>query len=993
MRKAKTPGPVEIKRIAALIAIFLIIAALLPPCAAAFAGEMPGGAGKEAKKSAPEGAKTVRVGWYDSSYNTVDSSGRRTGYAYEYQLKIASYTGWRYEYVSGSWPDLMDMLYKGDIDLMSDVSYTAERAEKILYPELAMGTEEYYLFTSPANTSLDPSDLSTLNGKKIGVNKDSVQETFLREWAVKNGVTLDITELTTTEDESLYMTETGELDGYVTVDSFTDPEKTKPICKVGYSDFYFAVSGSRRDLLAELNSALTKIREENRYYNQEMFERFVNTSGSNSFLTNDELSWLSSHGKIRVGYQDGYLAFCASDPSTGELTGALKDYLESLSTCLANAGLEFETRPFKTVNDAIKALKKGEIDCVFPANLSGYDGEQLGIVMSRRITSTDIYAVIRRGDVSEFARKEHVIVAVNDGNPNYDAFLVENFPEWRTVYYKTTSDCLKAVSERVADCVLVSSYRYNNVSRLCDKYNLTSFPTGASTDYCFATSESQIELHSILSKAVGQIPESRVNASLSRYITEDAKQTLSDYLSDNLAAVLLIAAAVALIILFLLIRSVKTENKSKRLIKATETDALTGLYNRDYFFEYAGRMRKEKPDEKMDAIVINIEQFHSINALHGREFGDLILKVLGNEIKLIADESGGIGGRFGADSFDIYRRSSDDYRTVYDRLQNKLNGLSGNASVRLRMGISPYSEGLDPVQLFDRARTACSMARGHYKEHLIIFNEAVRDHEIRDQRLLSDFHKALESYEFEVWYQPKFDIQSDPPRLASAEALVRWQHSELGMIPPDEFITLFERSGKIGELDRFVWSEAARQTSRWKTQFGIDLPVSVNISRVDLLDPTLKSTLDAVIEENGIGREMLLLEVTESAYTENADQAALAVESLRAAGYTVEMDDFGTGYSSLNMLSAMPIDVLKMDRTFVSDIEHSEKDVQLVALILGIAKSLNIPVVAEGVETDSQLQMLRDLGCPIVQGYYFARPLHPTDFEKEFLLAASKTQL
>lgn len=178
---------------------------------------------------------------------------------------------------------------------------------------------------------------------------------------------------------------------------------------------------------------------------------------------------------------------------------------------------------------------------------------------------------------------------------------------------------------------------------------------------------------------------------------------------------------------------------------------------------------------------------------------------------------------------------------------------------------------------------------------------------------------------------------------------------------------------------------AARQVARWKAEFGVTLPLSVNLSRIDVFDPLLEKTLDDIIRDNGIDKDSLKLEVTETAYTENASQVVRIVESLRSKGYTIEMDDFGTGYSSLNMLSAMPINVLKMDRTFIRNIGNNERDVQLVALILGIADNLHIPVIAEGVETEAQLNKLKDLGCTLVQGYYFSRPLHPSEFQNKIL--------
>ena len=959
----------HIKRRVARALCFLLIAALLLPLAA----------------SAQDAHKTVRVGWYESTFNTTDRYGRRSGYGYEYQMKIASYTGWKYEYISDSWSDLMDMLMNGQIDMLSDVSYTKERDGKILYPSLPMGTEEYYLFVSHSNREISPSDYSTLTGKRVGVNKGSIQAEFFRDWAQKNGVQPEIVEVTSSEDESLAKMERGELDAYVTVDYFIDPARALPVCKVGASDFYFAVSKGRADLLAELNDAMNRIQDEDRYYNQRMFEKHVRRAGANAFLSPEEVSWLSAHGTIRVGYQDNYLAFCAEDKNTGELTGILKDYLAHADDCVANAHLDFEPVAFPTAAAALEAMARGEVDCVFPANLSVYDGEQMGLMLSPSMISTDIYAVVRQSEQKYFAQKEHVIVAVNEGNPNYDAVLLEQFPTWKKMYYPTTDDCLRAVSEGMADCVLISNYRYNNVARKCEKYRLTPMTTGINLDFSFAVPSGETEIYSIMAKTVSLIPSSIINGALSYYIAEDARITFFDFIVDHLGLVMAVIGFVLLVIVVQMVQNMRAVRKAKKLIAATEKDQLTGLYNRDFFFQYANRMFRDHPENRMDAIVMNIEQFHSVNALNGREFGDQVLRALGREIYAIAGETGGIAGRFGADRFDIYCRHTKEYQAIFDRLQGKLDDLAPNASIRLRMGVMPWQAKLEPVQQFDRARTACSMARGHYKERPIVFDEMVREREMYEQRLLNDLRHALDSYEFEVYYQPKYDIAFDPPKLVSAEALVRWRHPDLGMISPDDFIPLFERNGQISAVDKYVWEEAARQVMRWRDQYGVTVPISVNLSRVDVFDPTLEETLDGILRFNGLSHDVFKLEVTETAYTENADQVIRVVENLRAKGYEVEMDDFGTGYSSLNMLSAMPIDVLKMDRAFIRNIEHNEKDIQLVALILGIARNLKIPVVAEGVETEEQVRLLKRLGCTLVQGYYFSRPLHATDFENRFI--------
>ncbi|MBR2798081.1 MAG: EAL domain-containing protein [Clostridia bacterium] len=422
-------------------------------------------------------------------------------------------------------------------------------------------------------------------------------------------------------------------------------------------------------------------------------------------------------------------------------------------------------------------------------------------------------------------------------------------------------------------------------------------------------------------------------------------------------------------------------SEGRQLIQAAEHDPLTGLYTRNFFFEYANRIYRYQQGWHMDAVVLNIDHFHSVNALNGREFGDRVLGIIGDGIRAFLADSNGIASRFEGDRFAILCEPQTDYQALLDKIQTRVNEASHIAGIRLRMGVAPWREGVDPVTLFDRARAACGMVRGNYKSHLMIYDEEMYRRELLNQRLVNDLVRAVEERELKVFYQPKYNVQCDPPRLSSAEALIRWNHPELGLVSPGTFIPLFESNGQISTVDHYVWNEAARQIAEWREKFGVTLPVSVNLSRVDVFDPSLEERLESLVERYGLDHKALKLEVTESAYTENAEQMIELINRLRGRGFEIEMDDFGSGYSSLNMLSSMPIDVLKMDMKFVRNIVQSEKDFRLVGVVLDIARYLKVPVVAEGVETEEQLNMLKEAGCDLIQGYYFSRPVPPEEFE------------
>ena len=936
--------------------------------------------------------KVVRVGWYESAFHRTDQFGRRSGYGYEYQQRVATFTGWDYEYVEGSWSELFEMLVAGEIDLLSDVSFTEERAEKILYSAMGMGSEGYHAFIAPNNTEISPDDFSTFNGKKVGVNKNSIQEQLFIEWAKNHGVSPEIVELTGKSPELLEMLAWGEIDVLVTLDAYGKSANVIPVCDVGASDFFFGINRNRPDLKQELDVAMNRIFEENRYFNQQLAEKYENNQGINGFLTAEEKSWLAGHGTIRVGYKDDYLPFCASDEG-GNLTGALSDYLAFAETCEKNAKLSFETRPFGTVEAGLQALADGEIDCLFPVCLSAYDGEKLGAIITDPLVATEMYAAVRTGDHQGVSRDQAMTVAIVAGTPNYETFLMDCFPGWQTAVYPDSAAAFQAVAAGNADCVLVSNYRLNRVSDLCSRYKLSTLATGETMDFAFAVDRENDHLFSILNKINRLIPGATVSASLSNYSFASDRVTFGDFIRDNLPFVVAGAAVIVAAILLLLLLSVRASlraNEGRQIISETERDRLTGLYNRSFFFVYANRLHREHPERPMDAIVMNIDRFHTVNTLNGRAFGDEVLRTLGAEIDAFLAGTEGIAGRIEGDHFNLYCPRQADYQALLDRFQNKLSAAYRNADIRLRMGIMPWQAGIDPEPMFDQAWSACNMVRGDYKTHFMVYDEDMRRRDQHNQRLQHDLTRALDERELEVYYQPKYDIQSESPALRSAEALIRWRHPQLGVIQPGDFIPLFERSGQISAVDNYVWAEAARQIAAWRDRYGVTLRVSVNLSRVDVFDPNLSDTLDGLVARYGLARPDLTLEVTESAYTENADHLIRVIKELREKGYEIEMDDFGSGYSSLNMLSNMPVDVLKMDMKFVQNIEHSERDMRLVKLILDIAKNLSLRVVAEGVETGGQLTLLKDAGCDLVQGYYFSRPLPAEEFERRILQPSLK---
>ena len=429
----------------------------------------------------------------------------------------------------------------------------------------------------------------------------------------------------------------------------------------------------------------------------------------------------------------------------------------------------------------------------------------------------------------------------------------------------------------------------------------------------------------------------------------------------------------------------------RTLLGSMERDPLTGLYQRDHFFEHAERYDREHPDKDMDAVIIDISHFHIINERFGSAYGNRILSTIGNNLLDSVQKLDGIVCRRDADTFMIYSPHGTDYNKL---LKAASEGLSEDGKpsnrIRLRMGIyMSVDRSIDMSRRFDRAKLAADAIKNIATDSIGIYDDAFSKEELYKEKLIEDFHDAINSRQFEVFYQPKFDITQDPPALSSAEALVRWNHPSLGLISPAEFVPLFEENGLICELDRYVWQTAAGQLKRFKDKLGTIVPVSVNVSRIDLFDPDIADTLEHILKNNGLEPHELMLEITESAYADDSEHIINTVKELRERGFKIEMDDFGTGYSSLNSLSTLPIDVLKMDMGFLKTAFRQTKDTRILKFIVDIANYLSVPVIAEGVETLEQLEALKELGCDLVQGYYFSKPIPAHEFE-EFLTSRNK---
>ncbi|MGN0323752.1 MAG: response regulator [Oliverpabstia sp.] len=562
------------KTTARILCFFLILVSLCPITAMAAETEQ----------------KTVRVGFYPCPFNIKDANGHMSGYGYDYQQDIAAYTGWKYEYVEGTWPELLEMLKAGEIDILSDVSYTPERESEMLFSSYAMGTEGYYLFVSNQNSSIDQADLSTLNGKRVGVNAGSIQEDMFREWAEKNGIHVEIVP-GYGDDAMVGQMENGEIDAVVAVDSY-GYGSTIPVVRIGGSDFYFAINLERPDLKAELDNAMNLLLISNKYYNEGLHRKYLSNNVSKSVPT-DDLNWLQEHGKIRVGYLDDYLAYCDKDEATGELTGALSEFLSLAENCLFNASLDFEPVAYADAVQMRAALQAGEVDCIFPAYFDRYSAEQAQMYVTKSGAGTSMIALVGSGGFNETAENT---VAVYGNSIEAHLYIQNNYPSWTVVDAASEQDCISMVRKGEVDCAVFSANRVDHIIQTNHYNGLMCITLSKNISVSFAVCRDNVHLLHILNQVIDAVPDSTVNGALTYYATAPKNTTLADFVKNNALAVLAIVFVLAAV--FVIIGVVYVRNTRKASKKVSEALAVAEKANetlRDEM-DIAGTLSRDFPD-------------------------------------------------------------------------------------------------------------------------------------------------------------------------------------------------------------------------------------------------------------------------------------------------------------------------------------------------------------------------------------------------------------
>ena len=510
-------------------------------------------------------SQTIRVGSFEDTFNYVDKNGVRRGYGYELMQALSGYTGWKFEYVKCDWSNCFDKLENGEIDIMGDISYTDERAQKMLFSDEPMSEEKYILYADLSHTDIETSDFKAMDGKRVGVLMGTEPEIMLREWENKNGIHTKHVNVKNDDDVKKKLAN-HEIDCFVSLEESTWSEQgISSVTTIGKSGIYFAINKERSDIKTELDYAMRQLEQDSPFFKTDLYKKYFTLDYKQS-LTSKEKSWVEEHGGIKIGFLNNDQAIFSMDEETGKLTGMLAEYISYAKDCLGNQKLEFNICEYDDYNEMLQALQNHEIDMIFYVSRNPDLAEKKGYTLTNTAWTYSLMAVT---DEKYFNEDKSYTVAVPKEQEALKQHIAFNYPRWKLVDYDSFADAADMVMNEKADCFLMGTsqaLKYDN------ERDFKSVPLTKTMETCFAVRDGEGILLSILNKTLKDMPSDMLTSTLAIYDSTADKVTFYDFVKDNMLVFFVTAGVFVLTIIGIILVLLRKARKAEAVAKLAAND-------------------------------------------------------------------------------------------------------------------------------------------------------------------------------------------------------------------------------------------------------------------------------------------------------------------------------------------------------------------------------------------------------------------------------------
>lgn len=943
----------------------------------------------------PLTGRQVRVGCAEvDGLFEKDGLGNCTGYVYDYLMAIARYTGWEYTFVSMTWEDAVEQLAAGQIDIVPNLHQTPARQTRFDYSALPMGYSTCMLCTADDDVRLAYEDFEAFDGITIGTISGTVMALNFADFRAQHDFSSTLYYYAT-DDALLAAARDHRLDA-ILLESTRRCESLRVIASFGTRPVYFGVSREADGLLEDLNHAMDNLKSGNRHFDFLLDRKhFSQLHAERPSFTLAEQRYIDAQRLHTIALPAAQPPISYFDGQADAMAGVLPDFLDLLSQ---KSGLRLQYLPQQeavVLSDGFAAASGSCLTAVI-SDFTMFSAAAHTDLTTQGFELPRAFCTLRGSD---FSPTLSGIVAVDAASAvGARRQLAQLYPALQVEVLPTVADCLKAVAEQRVDAAQLNLYtaQYLMDSLQIDGLVLTNAPGCTEQLRILVCEDEAEELLPILDKTLMSINDYEFESLLVRHTVYSLQPSWRGFITDHARSILLGCILVFTTLLMVLARTVHLQKRRNDALAALNRqmrfDTLTGLYNRQTFFEKSYDMLLANPDIAFSLLRMDLDRFKLFNDLYGAKAGDALLCRIADRLRHYITPTCTVG-YLTADHFAICAPTDllDFPATAERALQSFSNMVEGFELIPC-FGIyhitpNDIALGTSVDLMCDRALLALRTAKNNYMTHYAVYRPSLIEDLKSAQAILGDTTLALEGEQFRPFFQPQYNYRTG--KIIGAEALARWVHPTRGLISPAEFIPVFEQNGLIARLDRSIWRQVCRQLHGWIDAGLSPVPISVNVSRVELYDPDLCDYLCHLLTDWQIPSHLLHLEITESAYAENAAQLIAMVRQLQDCGFWVEMDDFGSGYSSLNSLKDVPVNALKLDMQFLSLDDETGRGECILRSVVQMVQRLSLPMIAEGVETERQAALLADAGCTLMQGYLFSHPVSAQTFEE--MLAAECT--
>lgn len=911
---------------------------------------------------------TIKVGY------TLNSGTIKTptvigdeGYGYEYLNKIFRYIEGSYEleFVYIDCTEAEEMLASGEIDIYGPTTYTEMNGEDYLFTEVSFG--ENFIFLSALSENIySYHSFDDLDGCTIAVQEGNPYEYLLDEFLEENEVEVEIVYFTDC-DYSVAMEESG--CDYCLCSSLNTFYELTPVVNLGVEESYYVTGLENTELMEEINEAMKEVHAQEYMYQEKLYLEYYDYSIlSDSYITDEEYAVLQEKEIYYIGIEDIYGPIGYRNEE-GEFQGVAVDIMEMIAEI---AGIEYV---FVEVTEDTTEEEMQALDFSF---LSYDENGRENTTESEPFC--EMPYILLDATLEEDEQIENIGILTHYGLQ--DMAQEGTIFERDVVEYDSLLNMQEAYNNGEIDSMIMTTSNLNLIRNGFDDLGYILTTLDMSLNLCLIFQEDYPdETVEIFNKVIKQLDSEEVQAAIIQHSTsEEEELTLATIMRRYPLALPFVILIVAFMMIVVI--TFASNKRKNELSKLLNYDKLTGLFSGHKFEEEVRVILKQDKVNQYAIITIDVDHFKYINDVFGYEIGNTVIQKIAHCIRRIAPQALVVA----RDSSDVFlvlveKGVNEDHKFKFDKAERE----------KLFSELRPYigetyklSFSMGIYDIVDRERDinfmidCANIARVVGKKNAYTTVHIYDDEMDRNRRALTDIlgHmvKGITDHEFVIYYQPKIGLKNR--EIVGAEALVRWYRNG-DLIPPNDFIPLFEKNGFIVRLDMYVLEEVCI----FLKNHPYIPKIAVNLSGITIEKIEIDKQLIQIVDRYQVPHEKIEFEITETAFVDKFEQVVTSLEKLKATGFAIAIDDFGVGISSLSRLKDIPIDILKIDREFIWDSMENEKGLEIVRNIVNMAIGLKLETVAEGIETEKQDELLQSLGCDIGQGYHYTPPLP----EKRFI--------